>query len=129
MGSGTVITVVGTRCKPEVEDRFNAWYDQAHLPTLFTFPGLRRSARYRLIPPLPNAPMPGSDPWLPVATLSERISPYLAISEFVSREAHDEYERTEMLAQERHAMREIWKDGGWAIEWKASFETLKSWER
>lgn len=38
--------------------------------------------------------------------------------EFENCQAYEEYEKIELLAAERKAIKEFWKDGGWEIEWR-----------
>ncbi len=40
MENNLVINMVATRCQPEVEVKFNKWYDEIHIPLLFKFPGM-----------------------------------------------------------------------------------------
>jgi hypothetical protein len=132
MGTERVITVVGTRCQPELEERFNAWYNGVHLPALFTYSGLTKITRYKLLPADLGAPLPMPAPWIASDINKGHAGshpPYLAISEFESHEAYEAYERGDLLANERRAMKDIWKNGGWTLEWKVSYETVKTWKR
>jgi len=106
---GTVINVVATECQPEVEEKFNKWYDEIHIPLLFKFKGMRRVTRYKILKE------------------TEEYPSYLAIYEFESRQAFEEYVNSPELAAGRAEMNETWKGGGFEIKWRVQYETMKTW--
>jgi len=124
MDNKPVNLVVGTRCRPELEEKFNKWYDEVHIAKLFQFPGMKKVTRYKILNETNEYPT------------------YLAIWEFESRKAYEDYEKSALLKSERQAMKEVWKGGGfetegmkvvgwkgggWEIEWRVSYETMKTW--
>ena len=40
------LLIVASECSPEVEDDYNAWYNDVHLPMFFAFAGLKKASRY-----------------------------------------------------------------------------------
>ena len=106
-----MIHITGTRCQPELEEKFNTWYNQTHIPMLLKFKGLRGVTRYRILKP------------------SEGYPEYLAIYEFDSRQAFEEYETSPELAIALEEMRETWKDGGWELMWRVQYEVMKTWRK
>jgi len=107
----TVVIVVGIRCRPEIEEKFNNWYDKVHIPNILKFPRLKKVVRYKIL------------------NETEQYPTYLTILEFQNRQAYEEYEKSDLLAAERKAIKEFWKDGGWEIEWRVRYELMRTWER
>ena len=106
-----LINMVATECQPEVEEKFNKWYDETHIPLLFKFKGMKRVTRYK------------------VSEKTEGFPTYLAIYEFETKQAYEDYTKSPELAAAREEMGETWKGGGWEIKWRVPYETLKSWEK
>lgn len=111
MESNLVINMVAIRCQPEVEDKFNKWYDEIHIPLLFKFPGMTRVTRYKNLK----------------ETAGE--SPYLAIYEFKDRQALAEYEQSPELTAARTEMQETWQGKGFEITWRMQYAAIQTWER
>lgn len=111
MESSPVINVVATQCQPEVEGKFNKWYDEVHIPILFKFKGMKKVTRYKIVKE------------------TEEYPSYLAIYEFESRKAYEEYAKSPELAAGRAEMEETWKEGGFEIKWRVQYEAMKIWEK
>ena len=111
MENRAVIHLVGTRCQPEVEEKFNSWYDQTHIPMLLKFEGLRGATRYKVL------------------KAGEGYPEYVAIYEFDSREAFESYEASAELAAALDEMRETWKEGGYETVWRVQYEAIKTWRK
>ncbi len=110
MESNAVINVVATRCQPEVEEKFNKWYDEVHIPLLFKFPGMTRVTRYK-------------------AMKTDAESTYLAVYEFKDREALEKYEQSPELKAAREEMKETWQGKGFEITWRMPYAALQTWEK
>lgn len=111
METKPVINVVATQCRPEVEAKFNKWYDEIHIPLLFKFKGMKKVTRYKIL------------------RESGEYPAYLAIYEFESQKALEEYETSPELAAGREEMKETWKGEGFEIKWRVQYEAMKTWER
>ena len=109
MANKSLINVVATECQPEVEEKFNKWYDEIHIPLLFKFKGMRRVTRYKLLKEAGGNPS------------------YLAIYEFENQKAYEEYTKSAELAAGRAEMNETWKSGGFEIKSRVQYETMKTW--
>ena len=46
MTNKPILYMVGTECDPDVEDKFNTWYDEIHIPLLLKFKGIKEVTRY-----------------------------------------------------------------------------------
>ena len=108
---GTMINVVATEVQPEVEGKFNKWYDEVHIPLLFKFKGMKKVTRYKLLKEAGGNPS------------------YLAIYEFENRKAFEEYQTSAELAAGRAEMQETWQGKGFEITSRVQYEVLRTWER
>jgi len=111
METSPVINIVATKCPPEVEEKFNNWYDEMHVPILFKNKGMKKVTRYRILKE------------------SEEYPTYLAIYEFESRQAFEAYETSPELDAGRAEMKETWKEGEFDIKWRVQYEALKVWTK
>jgi len=111
METRPVIHIVGTRCQPQVEEKFNIWYDQTHIPMLLKFNGLRGATRYK------------------ISKAGEGYPEYISIYEFDNRQAFEAYETSSELAAALDEMRETWRDGGWETVWRVQYEAMKTWRK
>jgi antibiotic biosynthesis monooxygenase (ABM) superfamily enzyme len=106
-----VINMVATECQPEVEEKFNKWYNEVHIPLLFKFKGMKKVTRFKIL------------------NKTNELPTYICIYEFDNPSEFQSYSESQELADARAEMKESWKDGGWEIKWRASYEEMKTWER
>ncbi len=111
METKSVIHIVATQCQPEIEEKFNKWYDETHIPMLFKYSGLKSATRYKLL------------------SESEDYPKYLAVYEFESREAFKAYQTSPELAEALEEMKETWKQNGYETKWRVQYELIKTWQR
>ena len=106
-----VISIVATECSAELEDKFNEWYNEVHIPMLLKYNGLKKSSRYRL------------------TGESQGQAKYVAFYEFNSVQDQTNFTESPEFAAAIQEMQETWKDGGIEIKWKADYNLIKSWEK
>jgi uncharacterized protein (TIGR02118 family) len=107
-----LIHVIATECRPEDEEKFNKWYDEIHIPMLFEFKGLKKAVRYKRV------------------YESGQYARYLAIYEFDSKKAFEDYENSpELAAASKEEHEETWKDSKYDMVWRVQYEPIKTWER
>ena len=106
-----IIHVVATECQPEVEEKFNKWYDEVHIPLLFKFKGMRQATRYQKLFETKGYPE------------------YLTIYKFESKEAYQAYRDSPELAYSTEEMNQAWKEGGFEVKWRVQYEPIKTWEK
>lgn len=106
-----VINVVATECQPEVEEAFNKWYNEIHIPLLFKYQGMKKVTRYKILNKTDDFPT------------------YVAIYEFENLPEYQGYTNSQELADGRAEMNETWKEGGWEIKWRVQYEEMKTWEK
>jgi hypothetical protein len=105
-----VLTIVATECPADIEDKFNEWYNEVHVPMLLKYKGLKKSCRYRLM---------GE---------SQGQAKYLAFYEFENEQDQAGLEKSPEFGAAIQEMQETWKDGGIDIKWSANYSLIKSWD-
>jgi quinol monooxygenase YgiN len=111
MEAGRVINIVAAECHPEDEAKFNKWYNEIHIPMLFTYDGMLAVTRYRMV----GGP--------------EGQARYLAVYEFKDQAALDGFQKSAEMAAAREEMGQTWKARGFDIKWRAQYEPLKTWKK
>jgi antibiotic biosynthesis monooxygenase (ABM) superfamily enzyme len=106
-----IINMVVSECQPEVEEEFNKWYDEIHIPMLFKYKGMTKVTRYKVLDQSGEHPS------------------YLAVYEFEDRPTYQAYENSPEIVEARAEMKETWKEGGWEIKQRVQYEELKTWEK
>ena len=71
--------MVGTNCSPDIEDEFNRWYDEVHVPMLLKFHGISAVTRYQIL------------------EANEDYPKYLTGYQFESEEAFESYGKSQEL--------------------------------
>jgi hypothetical protein len=111
MKNKPVIHISGIYCPPELDQEFNIWYDQVHVPMTFKFMGMKRANRYKRV---------GDDTKYP---------DYLSIFEFDDLKVFKEYLESPELADALKEMESSCLSGGYERRWRVQYELIKNWER
>ena len=111
METQPVIMIVGTQCPPEVEERFNTWYNEKHIPEVLKFKGIKRATRYKIA---------GGD---------ETCPKFLAVYEFESRQALEEYGTGPVRAAAGEDWLRISKETGAEMIWRVQYEAIRTWQQ
>ncbi len=111
MPNSAVITIVASECKAEIDDKFNKWYNEVHIPMLMKYDGLKKSSRYRLAGESPGQ------------------AKYLAFYEFDSEKSQADLNTSPEFAAAIEEMQGTWNDGGFDIKWAANYNLVKSFEK
>ncbi len=104
-----VINVVGSRCRPEEEAKFNKWYDEVHIPMLMKFKNMLAVARFKILKENPDYPT------------------YLAIYQFLNKESYEAYEKSPELAKALAETKVSWPNGLDRM-WRVQYEHLRDWQ-
>ncbi len=111
-GKGTpVINFVGTRAKPEDEERFNKWYDNIHIPGLLKTGKVKEAIRYKIV------------------SESKDYPPYLTVYYFENQKAYDDYFKSPARLEAIKEMETSWPDNRFDIVWRAQYKLIKSWKK
>ncbi|MFC1964377.1 DUF4286 family protein [Chloroflexota bacterium] len=117
MAKKKVIHIIGVECPPELEDKFNKWYNEVHIPMAIKSAKFKKVTRYKAI----TTP----------ATIKSEGMPtnYIALYEFDSREDFEE-----MFASELYAVdlikdaRETWPNWEEIRKFRVQYEAIQTWE-
>ena len=115
-----VLFVSGVQCNPEVEERYNKWYHEEHVPHLMGSELLKGVTRYQLAPTTARVTSPGEH------------SNYLTIYVFTDVPAVETFyagpEKTHVLEDRRQKWGVIGTGETLKSEW-AVYKPIKSWSR
>jgi heme-degrading monooxygenase HmoA len=111
MPDSKVLQIVATECKADIEDKFNQWYNDVHIPMLMKYAGLKKASRYQL------------------AGDSKDHAKYLAFYEYESEKAQADFNTSPEFAAAMEEMQGSWKDGVIDIKWMANYNVIKTWEK
>lgn len=106
MEKGQVIHIVGNRCRTDVEDKFNRWMEEIHIPMLMKFKGLKSATRFKRLYPGDEYPV--------------FISQFL----FESKDAFEAYEASPELAAALEETEQFWKPGERERIWRVQYEVI-----
>lgn len=110
MQTKPVLYLVGTVCPPELEEEFNKWYDNTHIPLLRKSKWLSRVTRYKM------------------AAVTEGDYPeYLAIYEFTDLQSYSAWRYSPEMEDARTEMTNTWKQKSFEIKWRVIYEPLATW--
>jgi hypothetical protein len=111
MVQNNYIMIVASECRPDVEDKFNKWYTEVHVPMFLKYPGVKQASRYKV-----SAEIPG-------------VVKYLAIYEFENKAALDGFSTSEAFKEAVKDFDVMWKEGGLTIKWGAPYQLIKHWAK
>ena len=111
MEEKSVINLRGSDCSPELEEEFNKWYRDVHIPMLMESGEIKHIKRYRRM------------------SADEKYPKFLVIYQFENREAFERYEASPALAAAVEDVKNRWRDGGYESRWRVQYELMESWDR
>ncbi len=112
MANKPAVFVVGTKCAPELEAKFNKWYDEVHIPLLRKSRLLLSVTRYKLAP--------GTEGDYPK---------YMASYEFKDLAALKAWEAGEEMRAAREEKKVSWATESFESKWRVAFEPIKTWSK
>ena len=111
METKPVINLRGTNCLPEVEETFNTWYDDTHIPMLLKSGEISEVTRYGRI---------GDD---------EKFPKYLVIYQFENLAAFERFEASPEGAAAIKEVKSTWPAGGYESKWRVQYEATRTWKK
>ena len=101
-----VIIMGGVDCPPELEAKFNKWYDEVHIPILLRTGEIERVTRYKRV---------GDD---------ENYPNHLIVYELKDQQAYERYENSPEKAEAVAEMKQTWSSGGARRRWRVLYEVI-----
>jgi len=111
MADKGLINVRGMNCRPELDEKFNKWYNGVHIPMLIKNKAMKRASRYKRI---------GDD---------ESYPKYLAVYEFESKEGFNAYNSGPELVEALEDLEATWKEEDTESVWRVQYEVIQTWEK
>jgi uncharacterized protein (TIGR02118 family) len=105
---GPFINIVGMRCRPEDEAKFDNWYSHVHLPLVRHFKGLQSITRYKLAPDNDRRAYPR----------------FLSIFTFACEADFKTFLNSPEVAAAKAEMDQTWADGSFEIVWRVQYEAV-----
>ena len=122
----SVINVVGTTCHPEMEERFNKWYNETHITYAMKSKALKRVTRYKITDAAIGAQGRNE---LSTTGAKDGYPKYLAVYEFKSSRDFEKFDNSSEVA----IARKDWsiKKGEMCAEvfWWIQYESVGTWEQ
>lgn len=116
MTQQSVIWTVGLQCKPEDEAKFNAWYDDVHVPMLLKGDLVKKATRFRL-----------ADETYHVGTEVATSAKYLTIYEFDSAETFNAWMTSPARDEAGADKATTWGDGGYEVKLASRYDLINAW--
>jgi len=111
MSSKPYLWIVFMRFPAEMEEEFNRWYDEVHIPLVSAAGHFRSMTRYRLTDALPS-----------------ELSKYVAVCEFESEEVFRDWLVSEARAEAARDTAARWEGTGMEFMPKGFYEPYKSYD-
>jgi hypothetical protein len=103
------INMVMVDCRPDVENKYNEWYNGVHIPMILRYDGMRRATRYQLL----KGP--------------EGHARYLTIYEFRDQGAMDAFPASPEFTAVNAELHRTWKGTEFEIKLAAQYEETGTW--
>ncbi len=103
-----VINIIGSRCRPEEEAKFNEWYNNTHIPMLMRYEGLKAVERFKILVENPD------------------YSTYIAVYHYDNLKGLEERAKSPSSAEAAAEVKTTWPEG-LDIRWRVSYIEHKKW--
>ena len=120
--SKPVICIIGVRCPPENEAKYDKWYTEKHIPDQLKFKGLRKVTRYKV------AGSTAEDRWKVIGA-DNGYPTFVTIYEFKNREDFEAWDYSPVLIPAREDANRFNKETGTELFWRVQCESIKTWEQ
>lgn len=116
MKEQTVIWTVGINCNPEDKDKFNAWYDDIHVPMLLKGGFVEKVTRFTL-----------ADATYHVGATTQPCPTYLTIYEFANQAKFEAWMNSEARTEAGKDKDDTWGDNMYDVQWATRYNLTNAW--
>ncbi|MEJ5059358.1 MULTISPECIES: DUF4286 family protein [unclassified Pseudomonas] len=116
MSNQTVIWTVGINCPAEDEKKFNAWYDDVHVPMLLKGDNVKKVTRFKL-----------AEETYHVGTTTQPCPTYLTIYEFENQAKFEAWMNGASRAEAGDDKTKTWGDKVYDVQWATRYHLTKAW--
>jgi len=106
-----VVNVVFVDCLPEVEKKYNEWYNKIHIPMIMKYEGIIGATRYQLL----KGP--------------EGQTQYMTVYEFLNQQAMDSFPQSKVFAEVDKELHGTWKGPEFTVKSAVQYEEIKTWHK
>lgn len=114
--------VVASESLPELDEKYNKWYEEMHIPSLLQNPNLLNVDRYRIVGGLSDPTHPG------LAEPKEGYAKYLTIFNFENEEGFKAFDSSPEMEEALANATQMWKSGEVTVKFRAQYELRGIWE-
>lgn len=101
----------GIDCPPELDEKFNKWYSEVHIPLIMKTGEIEEATRYKRV------------------SADEKYPKYLTIYRLKDKEAYARYQASPQRVVFREEMKQSWPKGGFESKWDVQYEATGTWEK
>jgi hypothetical protein len=106
------IYLAGLQCSPELDAKFNKWYNETHVPLLFKSEHVMSVTRYKLVP------------------IIEAQNPtYLTIYDFKDKKGVKAWFASPLMADAQANTQKTWAGEDFTAPWQGVYEPFKIWQK
>lgn len=116
MSTQPLIWMVGIQCKPESEAKFNAWYDEVHVPMLLAGGHARKVTRFKL-----------ADDDRQMGTAIQSCPNYLTVYEFDDQAQFDAWMTGRARAEAGVDKENTWSADPYEVRWATRYDLINTW--
>ncbi len=114
--SEPLIWLVGIQCRPEDDAKFNAWYDDVHVPMLLKGDCVKKVTRFKLAAETYH-----------VGTTTQVCPNYLTIYEFEDQARFDSWMSSPARDEAGSDKGKTWSENPYEVKWATRYDLIKSW--
>ncbi len=107
---------------PELEEEYNKWYDEVHIPKVLKHPALSGVTRYKIVTGISDPDHPG------LAEPKEGYARYLTIYDFDDEEGFKAFDYDPGVKEAKESSAQKWQGGGLAVKFRAQYKPRRTWE-
>ena len=100
----------------EDESKFNAWYDDIHVPMLLKGDFVKNVARFKL-----------ADKTYHVGTTTQVCPKYLTMYEFDSQEKFESWMNSPARSEAGDDKAKTWGERGYEVKWASRYDFINAW--
>jgi len=116
MSNQAVIWMVGINCKAEDEEKFNAWYDDVHVPMLLKGDFVKKVTRFKL-----------ADETYHVGAATQPCPTYLTIYEFDNQAKFEAWMNSEARIEAGVDKEKTWSESAYDVQWATRYNLTNAW--
>lgn len=116
MSTDALIWLVGIQCRAEDEAKFNAWYDDVHVPMLMQGGCVKKVSRFKL-----------ADTTYHVGPTTAACPNYLTVYEFEDQARFDAWMNGKARVEAGDDKVKTWSENPYEVRWATRYDLVRAW--